>query len=156
VRSNGYGTSTPVVLGTSQGDIFGRTRTTNGYALLLRRFWKRKNTLQHYYATSRAIYRECERSRPLAIPTAQLVWWTSQPICRAGAKILDPPREALRLTLTSYGAAFSCFGRKLAFNNNNLYRYRYVVYVPVCTACKNVVRKQWAEKIFRPLIIDRG
>jgi hypothetical protein len=68
-------------------------------ALLLRRFWKRKNTLQHY-ATSRAIYRECERSRPLAIPTAQLVWWTSQPICRAGAKILDPPREALRLTLT--------------------------------------------------------
>jgi hypothetical protein len=34
---------------------------------------KRKNTLKHY-ATSRAIYREYERSGPLAISAAQLVW----------------------------------------------------------------------------------
>jgi hypothetical protein len=36
---------------------------------------KRKNTLKRY-ATSRAIYLECERSRPLTTSAAPLVWWT--------------------------------------------------------------------------------
>jgi hypothetical protein len=43
MRSTGYRASTTVVHGTSQGDIFGRTRTTNGYVLLPRRFWNRQD-----------------------------------------------------------------------------------------------------------------